>query len=62
MLNLSLSTLADHYCPSIFRPILNRVQQSPIGKRIVSGTFWSVVGNGFGKLLRLLQWFLLHLY
>jgi O-antigen/teichoic acid export membrane protein len=29
---------------------LNRVQQSPIGKRIVSGTFWSVVGNGFGKL------------
>jgi O-antigen/teichoic acid export membrane protein len=28
---------------------LNRVQQSPIGKRIVSGTFWSVVGNGFGK-------------
>jgi O-antigen/teichoic acid export membrane protein len=29
---------------------LNRVQQSPIGKRIVSGTFWSVVGNGFGKM------------
>jgi O-antigen/teichoic acid export membrane protein len=29
---------------------LNRVQHSPIGKRIVSGTFWSVVGNGFGKL------------
>jgi O-antigen/teichoic acid export membrane protein len=29
---------------------LNRVQQSPIGKRIVSGTFWSVVGNGFGKV------------
>jgi O-antigen/teichoic acid export membrane protein len=29
---------------------LNRVQQSPIGKRIVSGTFWSVIGNGFGKL------------
>jgi O-antigen/teichoic acid export membrane protein len=29
---------------------LNRVQQSPIGKRIVSGTFWFVVGNGFGKM------------
>jgi O-antigen/teichoic acid export membrane protein len=29
---------------------LNRVQQSPIGKRIVGGTFWSVVGNGFGKM------------
>jgi O-antigen/teichoic acid export membrane protein len=26
------------------------VQQSPIGKRLVSGTFWSVVGNGFGKV------------
>jgi O-antigen/teichoic acid export membrane protein len=25
------------------------VQQSPIGKRIVSGTFWSVIGNGLGK-------------
>jgi O-antigen/teichoic acid export membrane protein len=47
---LSLSTLADRYCPSVCRPILNRVQQSPIGKRIVSGTFWLVVGNGFGKL------------
>jgi O-antigen/teichoic acid export membrane protein len=29
---------------------LNRVQQSPIGKRIISGTFWSVLGNGFGKM------------
>jgi O-antigen/teichoic acid export membrane protein len=29
---------------------LNRVQQSPIGKRIVSGTFWSVIGNGFSKM------------
>ncbi|MDR2116863.1 MAG: oligosaccharide flippase family protein [Planctomycetaceae bacterium] len=29
---------------------MERVQQSPIGKRIVSGTFWSVVGNGFGKV------------
>jgi O-antigen/teichoic acid export membrane protein len=47
---LSLSTLADQYCPTICRPILNRVQQSPIGKRIVSGTFWSVIGNGFGKM------------
>jgi O-antigen/teichoic acid export membrane protein len=26
------------------------VQRSPIGKRIASGTFWSVVGNGFGKI------------
>jgi O-antigen/teichoic acid export membrane protein len=50
MLNLSLSTLADKYCPSVCRPVLNRVQQSPIGKRIVSGTFWSVFGNGFGRL------------
>jgi O-antigen/teichoic acid export membrane protein len=29
---------------------LNRVQNSPIGKRIVSGTFWSVVGSGFGNM------------
>jgi O-antigen/teichoic acid export membrane protein len=47
---LSLSSLADKYCPSVCRPFLNRVQQSPIGKRIVSGTFWSVIGNGFGKV------------
>jgi O-antigen/teichoic acid export membrane protein len=25
------------------------VQQSPVGKRIVSGTFWLVLGNGFGR-------------
>jgi O-antigen/teichoic acid export membrane protein len=31
-------------------PVLNRVQQSPIGKRIVSERFWSVVGNGFSKM------------
>jgi O-antigen/teichoic acid export membrane protein len=47
---MNLSTIADQYCPSICRPFLNRVQQSPIGKRIVSGTFWLVVGNGFGKV------------
>jgi O-antigen/teichoic acid export membrane protein len=47
---LSLSTLADKYCPTICRPLLNRAQQSPIGKRIVSGTFWSVVGSGIGKV------------
>jgi O-antigen/teichoic acid export membrane protein len=47
---LSLSTLADKYCPTVCRPVLNRVQQSLIGKRIVSGTFWSVIGNGFGKM------------
>jgi O-antigen/teichoic acid export membrane protein len=47
---LSLSTLADKYCPLICRPVLNRVQRSPIGKQIVSGAFWSVVGNGFGKV------------
>jgi O-antigen/teichoic acid export membrane protein len=46
---LNLSTIADKYCPLVCRPILNRVQHSPIGKRIVSGTFWSVIGNGFGK-------------
>jgi O-antigen/teichoic acid export membrane protein len=47
---MSLSTLADKYCPTVCRPVLNRVQQSPIGKRIASGTFWSVAGNGFGKM------------
>jgi O-antigen/teichoic acid export membrane protein len=25
------------------------VQQSPIGKRIAGGAFWSIIGNGFGK-------------
>jgi O-antigen/teichoic acid export membrane protein len=34
---------------------LNRVQQSPIGKRIVSGTFWSIVGSVLGKGLTLLS-------
>jgi O-antigen/teichoic acid export membrane protein len=28
---------------------LNRVQQSSVGKRFASGTFWSVIGNGVGK-------------
>jgi O-antigen/teichoic acid export membrane protein len=26
------------------------VQKSPIGKRLVKGAFWSIVGNGFGKV------------
>jgi O-antigen/teichoic acid export membrane protein len=33
---------------------LNRVQQSPIGKRLVSGTFWSVIGNGITKICTLI--------
>jgi O-antigen/teichoic acid export membrane protein len=28
---------------------VNRVQQSPIGKRIVGGAFWLIIGNGIGK-------------
>jgi O-antigen/teichoic acid export membrane protein len=51
---LSLSTIANKYCPSVCRPFLNRVQQSPIGKRIVGGMFWSIVGNGFGKVFTLI--------
>ncbi|MDR0704067.1 MAG: oligosaccharide flippase family protein [Planctomycetaceae bacterium] len=46
---MNLSTIAEQYCPSICRPVLNRVQQSPIGKRIASGIFWSVVGHGLGR-------------
>jgi O-antigen/teichoic acid export membrane protein len=46
---LSLSTLADKYCPSVCRPVLNRVQNSPIGKRIVSGTFWSLLGAAIAR-------------
>jgi O-antigen/teichoic acid export membrane protein len=48
---LGLSTLANKYCPTVCRPILNRVQSSPIGKRLASGTFWSIVGNGLGRSL-----------
>jgi O-antigen/teichoic acid export membrane protein len=50
---LSLTTLADKYCPTVCRPVLNHIQQSPIGKRIVSGTFWSVIGSVLGKGLTL---------
>ncbi|MDR1923984.1 MAG: oligosaccharide flippase family protein, partial [Planctomycetaceae bacterium] len=37
----------------MLRPLLGRVQGSPIGKRLASGTFWSVLGNGLGKVLTL---------
>jgi O-antigen/teichoic acid export membrane protein len=29
---------------------LHRIRQPSIGKQIIIGTFWSVVGNGFGKV------------
>ncbi|MDR2171543.1 MAG: oligosaccharide flippase family protein, partial [Planctomycetaceae bacterium] len=55
---MSLSTLADRYCPLMCRPILSRVQQSPIGKRLASGVFYlafaSVVTKGIGLISTIL--------
>ena len=48
---MSLSIIAETYCPSPLRPVLNRVKSSPIGRRIVSGAFWSIVGTGLAKAL-----------
>ena len=46
---MRLSSIADALCPTSLRPLLNRLEQSPLGKRIVSGTFWLVVGSGAAK-------------
>ncbi|MGL6197077.1 MAG: oligosaccharide flippase family protein [Thermoguttaceae bacterium] len=52
--HLLLSNLAEKYCPPFARPVLDRVKGSPIARRLVSGAFWSVLGNGLAKGLTFL--------
>jgi len=52
---MNLLSCAEAICPSALRPILNRVKTSLIGRRIASGAFWSVLGNGVGKGLTFLS-------
>ena len=46
-----LLSLAERCCPRFFRPVLDRVNNSPIGKRIAAGALWSILGTGLAKLL-----------
>lgn len=44
-----LLSLAEQYCPRFCKPVFDRVKYSPIGKQVLSGAFWSVLGTGLAR-------------
>ena len=51
---MDLSSLSEKACPQALRPMLDRLKGSPIGRRIVGNSFWSVAGSGTAKAFVLL--------
>lgn len=51
---MNVRTLASAYCPPFLRPALARLEASPLGMRLVSGTFWSVAGAVVSRGLMLM--------
>ena len=44
-----IAPLGPHHMPTFLKSLLERIEQSPVAKRIVSGAFWLVLGNGLAR-------------
>lgn len=42
---MGVKEFATNYCPSLLRPMLDRILDSPIGSRLARGVFWSTFGT-----------------
>ncbi len=51
---MRLLPLVEKVCPPFCRPALDRVKNSPIGRRIVGNSFWAIIGTGAAKAFTLL--------
>ena len=52
---MKLSTLVHSHSPKFLKPLWERIERSPIAKRIASGAFWSVLGNSVARGLGFLS-------
>lgn len=50
---IAIKRIIYAYCPSIFKPILVRIEASEIGSRLVKGIFWSMSGAVISRGLML---------
>ena len=42
---MNVKSIAFACCPSALKPMLNRIENSPIGYRLAKGVFWSMADN-----------------
>ena len=50
---MSVKSIASTCCPSFFRPMFSRIENSPIGLRLARGVFWSMAGAVISRGLML---------
>lgn len=55
---MNIKLIVSSYCPFFLRPAFNRVANSPIGSRMASGVFWSMVGSVISRSMGLVAWVL----
>ena len=48
---MKLSVLVHNHTPNFLKPLLERIECSPIAKRITTGVFWSILSYGVSKSL-----------
>ena len=50
---MNVKSIAFACCPSMLKPMLNRIENSPIGYRLAKGVFWSMAGAVISRSLML---------
>ena len=50
---MNVKTFSTNLCPPFLRPLLQRINESPIGLRLASGVFWSMAGAVISRGLML---------
>jgi len=55
---MDLESVLSKRCPGFLKPLLCRVQSSPVGYRIARGMFWSLAGAAISRGIMLAAWIL----
>ncbi len=55
---MSVKSIVSICCPLFLRPVLSRIENSPMGYRLARGVFWSMAGAVISRGLMLAAWIL----
>ncbi len=50
---MSLKSLVHNWCPSFLCPLVERLENSPLGRRLARGVFWAFAGAVISRGLML---------
>jgi O-antigen/teichoic acid export membrane protein len=55
---MNAKSIIIKYCPALLKPLLSRIETSPIGYRLATGMFWSLAGAVISRSMMLAAWIL----